>query len=386
MVSIMRPRPRILHLFSDWKWTGPAEPTVNLCRHLRRRGYVVDFACARPPGDQPQALEYQAEARHVEPVLDFHLKKRLNLFTNLNDIRALTEYIDRGEVEIVHVHSSHDHYIGSRAARKANNQPFVVRTNHLGVPIPPKLRYRWVMRGHTHGWVALTQSCLEADVRNFGLDASHAIVVEGAVDLERFDADKEFADVRGALGISREEVVACVVARAQRHRRFDVLLAALEGAMKEEPSLRAMILGRGTHFDALVRRPVRELGISEKVILPGYRTNDYVDYLAAADFKVFLVPGSDGSCRAVREAMALGKPVIASRHGLLPELVEDGRCGLVVDDTPDDIMAAILRMTRDREMREQMGRNARAKAREKFDIERQVEAISELYMRLAEGT
>ena len=234
--------------------------------------------------------------------------------------------------------------------------------------------------------MALTQSCLEADVRNFGLDASHAIVVEGAVDLERFDADQEFADVRGALGISREAVVACVVARAQRHRRFDVLLAAFEGAMNEEPSLRAMILGRGTHFDALVRRPVRELGISEKVTLPGYRTNDYVDYLAAADFKVFLVPGSDGSCRAVREAMALGKPVIASRHGLLPELVEDGRCGLVVDDTPDELMGAILRMTRDREMREQMGRNARAKAREKFDIERQVEAISELYMRLAEGT
>ena len=43
MGTVARPRPRILHLFSDWKWTGPAEPTVNLCRHLRRHGYVVDF-------------------------------------------------------------------------------------------------------------------------------------------------------------------------------------------------------------------------------------------------------------------------------------------------------------------------------------------------------
>jgi len=385
MVRVMRPRPRVLHLFSDWKWTGGAEPTVNLCRHLRRHGFVVDFACARAPGDQPQWLATRARERHVEPVLDFRLDKRPNLFSNLSDIRTLTEYIDHEEIEIIHVHSSHDHYIGSRAARKANNQPLVVRTNHSGVPIPRRLRYRWLIRGHTRGWVALTQSCLDEDMRNFGIDPKYGVVVEGAVDLERFNPENEFADIRRDLGLSDEHVIACVVARVQQHRRFDVLLTALKGAMQEQPSLRAMILGRGTHFDSLVRRPVREMGIADKVILPGYRTEGYVDYLAAADFKIFLVPGSDGSCRAVREAMALGKPVIAARRGLLPDLVEDGRCGLVIDDTPDNLRRAILRVVRDPGMRGRMGAAAAAKAKDKFGIEKQVEIIAELYMRLAEG-
>ena len=385
MVRMMRPRPRVLHLFSDWKWTGPAEPTVNLCRYLRRHGYVVDFACARAPGDHPQWLANRARERHVEPVLDFRLDKRPNIFSNLNDIRTLTEYIDHEEVEIVHVHSSHDHYIGSRAARKANNQPFVVRTNHSGVPLPSSLRYRWLIRGHTDGWIALTQRCLDEDMRNFGIDPKHGMVIEGSVDFERFDPETTFADVRSKLGFSSEHVVACIVARAQKHRRFDILLAALDAAMKEEPSIRAMILGRGTHFDSLVRQPVHNLGIADKVILPGYRTERYMDYLAAADFKIFLVPGSGGSCRAVREAMVLGKPIIAARRGLLPELVEDGRCGLVIDDTPENLKQAILHMARDSEMRARMGRAASAKARENFGIEKQVKIIGELYMRLAEG-
>ena len=385
MASMMRPRPRILHLLSDWKWTGPAEPIVNLCRHLRRHGQIVDLACAKPPHSYPKSIAHHANARRVEPILDFRLNKRVNLLDNLRDVRALTEFIDREDVQIIHVHTRHDHFIGSRAARRANNQPFVVRTNHLGAPVPRTLVNRWLIRGRTDAWIALTPSCLEADVRNFNIPRHHAVVVEGAVDLERFDIRRRFGNVRSGLGLSEEHVLACVVARVQRHRRFDILLAALEGAMQEEPLLHAMILGRGTYFDQLVRRPVRELGLQDRVFLPGYITEDYVDYLAAVDFQIFLAPGSDGSCRAVREAMALGKPVVAARRGLLPELVEDGRCGLVIEDTPDDLKAAILRMARDGDLRKRMGEAAAAKARAKFDIERQVEVIAELYMRLAEA-
>jgi len=385
MASMMRPRPGILHLLSDWKWTGPAEPIVNLCRHLRRRGQIVDLACASPPpGGYPDSIAHHANARRVEPILDFRLNKRPNLLDNLHDLRRLTEFIDREDVQIVHVHTSHDHYIGSRAARKANNQPFVVRTNHSGVPIPKSPAMRWLIPRRTHGWVALTRACLEADVRSFGIAPKRGVVVEGAVDLERFNPSNRFEDIRAELGISPKHVLACVVARVQRHRRWDVLLAALDGAMKEEPRLRAMIVGRGTHFEELVGEPVRRMGLAGKVLLPGYRRDDYRDYLAAMNFKVFLVPGSDGSCRAAREAMALGKPVIAARRGLLPELVEDGRCGLVIDDTPDNLKDAILRMTRDDEMRLRMGQAAAEKARAKFDIEQQVAVVSDLYMRLAE--
>jgi glycosyltransferase involved in cell wall biosynthesis len=83
--------------------------------------------------------------------------------------------------------------------------------------------------------------------------------------------------------------------------------------------------------------------------------------------------------------MAMGKPLIAGRSGLLPELVEDGRCGLVVDPSVEKLTEAIIRLAQNRSLREKLGRAAAAKAKEKFDIERQAEAVADLYRRMAEG-
>ena len=64
------------------------------------------------------------------------------------------------------------------------------------------------------------------------------------------------------------------------------------------------------------------------------------------DIFVFLMAGSDGTARALREAMAMGKPVVVADRGILPELVEDGISGLVVKDTPDELAKATLQLLR----------------------------------------
>ena len=379
-----KPRPRVLHLFSDWKWTGPAEPTVNLCRELGHRGYEVDLACARCPGTYPQSLEHMARERRVSPVLDFHLAPGWHPMQILSDVCAVAEYVGREGVEIVHVHSSHDHYIGSRAARKAGGVR-VVRTNHRGEPIPLTFLSRRLICGHTHGWVSLSASALEEDLKNFGIPVERGIRVEGSIDLQRFPADAEWPDVRPEFGFTSEHVIAGIVARVQKHRRFDVLLQAFTAATKGFPGLRLMIVGRGTHIRQLVGEPARELGIEELVALTGYRGHDYPAVLAAMDFKVFLVPGSDGSCRAVREAMAMGKPIIASRRGLLPELVEHERTGLLVDETPEALAEAVLRLARDEDLRSRLGQAAREKAEGNFSIAQYADRIEELYEKVLAG-
>lgn len=387
MADLISPRPRVLHLFSDWKWTGPAESIVNLCRGLRRRGHAVDMACTRAPSPEYRAsIEHRARERRVEPITEFRLRKNsYNPMNNIADVRAVAEYIDREEVQIVHVHTGHDHYIGSRAARRANAQPFVVRTNHTGQPLPLTLLNRWLIKGKTHGWVAFTESCRDADARAFGISPGHAVAVEGSVDLTRFHPGIRGDRVRAERRLGPENVVVGIVARVQSHRRFDILLPALALAMKQMPTLRAMVIGRGTNIESLAHRPAQDLGIMDKVIFTGYRGEDFTEHVAAIDMLLFLVPGSDGACRAVREAMAIGKPILASRRGLLPELVEDGRCGLVVDDTVETLSQGILRLAGDAALRQKLGHAAAEKARTKFDIDRQIEPISELYTKLAES-
>ena len=380
----MTARPAILHVLSDWKWTGPAEPIVNLCRALIHRGFPVHFACAPAPHGQEAVLARKAAERLVEPILDCSFDKRVNFLANRRDIRVLAERMDRDEIAIVHAHASHDHYIASRAARRARCRPLVVRTNHTGSPYPSTFVSRWIIRGHTQAWAAYSASCLEADSRAYGIPLERGVVLEGAVDLERFHPGVEGAAMRARFGFEPGHVVIGAASRIQRQRRYDLILDAFRLAAAAEPAIRGLILGRGTRQGELVDEPIRQPSLAGRVVHPGFVEDGYEQALAAMDVLVCLAPGSDGSCRAVREAMALGRPVIVSRRGVLPWLANGGRCGLEVDETPSAIAEAMLRLAREPELRASLGRAAADRARRDFTLDRQAGLVSALYMRLVQ--
>ena len=139
--------------------------------------------------------------------------------------------------------------------------------------------------------------------------------------------------VRSKYGIDQLDPLIGIVARVQPHRRFEIFLKAIQMVVSEIPQLKVFIIGRGTHIQEVAIKPAQEMGLSDNIFFTGYQLHGYPEMLAALDVKVFLVPGSDGSCRAVREAMAMGKPVVVANRGMLPEIVEDGVNGLVVDDS-----------------------------------------------------
>jgi len=124
------------------------------------------------------------------------------------------------------------------------------------------------------------------------------------------------------------------------------------------------------------------MGIRTNLIFTGYQREDFCETLSCLNFKIFLVPGSDGSCRAVREAMALGKPVIVAKRGILPELIEDKVNGLVIEDTPENLAKAIMFMVENPELCKKMGRNARTKALELFNLEKQAAKIENIYKKI----
>src|SRR5439155_1303331 len=144
--------------------------------------------------------------------------------------------------------------------------------------------------------------------------------------------------------------------------------------------LRLLIVGRGTNQETVAREPVRALGIEERVVFSGYQAGeDYVATLACMDAKVFLVPGSDGSCRAVREALAMGVPVIAARRGVLPELVKDGETGTLVEDEPEPLARAIEDLARDRERLRALGARAREDAVSRFSLDVFARTVAGIY-------
>ena len=177
-------------------------------------------------------------------------------------------------------------------------------------------------------------------------------------------------------GLSPDDVVVGIVARIQKHRKYEILFDALEKALDRAPSLRLLVVGRGTHEDELAKNPAARDGLAGRVILSGYlRDEQYVGAIAAMDAKVFLVPGTDGTCRAARETLAMGVPVIATSRGLLPEIIEDGITGLLVEEDVDALATALVEMSRPDGLRASLAVEARERARKRFDPVRYAESV-----------
>jgi glycosyltransferase involved in cell wall biosynthesis len=159
-------------------------------------------------------------------------------------------------------------------------------------------------------------------------------------------------------------------------------LEAVKTIAKEFQNAKVLLVGRSSQMERSIIQPMKQLGVEPWVTLAGYRTDDYLDTLACMDIFVFLMAGSDGTARALREAMAMGKPVIVANRGMLPELVEDGISGFVVNDTPEEMARAVLRLLHHPEMREALGKAAYRKAHQDFQLDRQVEAVECFYQRM----
>jgi glycosyltransferase involved in cell wall biosynthesis len=351
---------RVLHLFGDWKWTGPSEPTLDLCLELRALGVQADLACQPPPPEASGSLLARARDRGLEPRLDFRLERSLSLIKNLDDIKKIADACR--DYDLLHVHFSHDHVVGGLGARRAG-RPRIVRTNHKAIPTPRNLATRYLYRKLTDAYITSSRAALEADVARFDLRGWH---VDPAMRLDRFTPREA----------PHDGFVVGVVARMQRHRRFDILLQGIK--LARVPDLRVQVVGRGTHMNEVAVEPARRLGL-DNVTFTGYLGPAYLDTVAGFDALLFLVPGSDGTCRAIRETMAMGRAVIGARRGMIPEIVDDGKTGLVIDDTPENIAAAIERLAADRAACRAMGAEGREKALRLYDVRRQAAAVKEIY-------
>lgn len=373
---------KVLHLFSNWRWTGPAEPALNLATALMRHGCEVVFAPGKAPRRLTSAILPVAEQRGVPIRTGLSLTKHMNPFTNYPDGWRLRKWLEQEHFDVIHCHLRNDHIVAALAARKMPGRPVVVRSCYMGEG-PQGYWEGRLAREFTDGLLVISDPARRHAVERVGIAADRVWLFDTSVELDRFNPGRGLGNRRAELGIPPDAFVVGIVARVQWRRRFHVFLKAIDLARRQLPGLRALIVGRGTHIKTIAVNPVRKMGLESTVLFPGYQTgDDFVRTLATLDAKLFLVPGTDGSCRAVREAMAMGLPVISSRRGILPELVADGVRGLLADDTPETLADAIIRLSRSPEQRAAMGRNAREYALAHFSLERQAERVSEVYREL----
>lgn len=383
---------RILHLFANYKWTGPADPAIQTAAHLRRLGLDVVFARAgwTLPGAEHR-MEKELARAHLPLIGGLELPKHFRALLLLRDRRTLASRLRRDEFGLLHAHQPTDHLVAALAKHRAalaGHRVCLVRTFYDHRAPAPGFRLRRALRT-TDGVVVPNQTMAEGVERQLRWPAERILVQEPPTEAHR----PRTGDLRARWQVGEEHVLVGITARIQPHRRFELLWETAAAVVAQAPQVRFVLLGRGNAEDTarLVHDPIARLGLAAQVILPGYlHEPDYTAALRSLDVFLFLVPGSDGTCRAVREAMAVGVPVVATRRGMLPAIVEPDAAapageqppGLAVDERSEVLASHLLRLVREPELRRAMGQAARAKVERSMDPVRAARRLAEFYRRL----
>jgi glycosyltransferase involved in cell wall biosynthesis len=208
-----------------------------------------------------------------------------------------------------------------------------------------------------------------------------------AIDFSGLQPDRSGVKVRRELGIEDHATVIGTVGRLVEEKGIEYALAAMPGIIDGKPDTALLIVGEGVGPDCQYSRRLKamasDLGISRHVRFAGFRS-DVGECFGAMD--IVLMPSlREGFGRTVAEAMAMGKPVIASRVGGIPEIIDDGTTGILVP--PEDSMsiaAAVRALTEDPERALRMGKAGRLSVLRRFDVKILARTVEGIYSDILE--
>ena len=362
---------RLLWPIANWKRTGPVEPSLDLAAALVRRGHEVLVATGRPVGRAPDDAGAAADARGlVRLQLGLKLPKHVGFLANRRDARRLAGHLRARPPDVVQCTLRNDHRIVVRAFGLLGAPRPLVRFWFEDGVTPPSAEEAHLLASASR--VVVFGARPAATLAAAGVDPARVERIAPPVDVERVRRGATApAAFRARWGAPPGALVVGLVARVQPHRRFDLLWDAARLLVDRGVPLRVVVVGRGTSFHEVAERPVARLGLGDVVRFAGYlRGSDYASALASFDAQLLLVPGSDPTVRALREGMALGVPSVATRLGLLPDVVEDGVSGLLCDDTPAGLASVLERLAGDAGLRARLGAGASARAEGTFALDR----------------
>ncbi len=365
---------RVLHLVANRWWTGSADPVIRLVGGLEKRGHRVWLALIA--GDR---FEAKAREAGIEPVAGLSLDVKAMPWAWLSDLRRLRALVRREQVDVVHVHHSHDHWLGVACRGPAA----LVRTFHNQRAVRLGRVARALYRRADALMTVSGQIAERVRLADVPLDRIHR--VGGVVDLTRFVEAADPAGVRAELGLgaagasSGAGPIIGSVARLAENRGHELLIHGFKRFLGRYPRARLLLVGKGEARPRL-EAMVRELGLEREVIFTGYRDGDLPAVLRALDTFVLVGAGSDESCRAALEAMAAGRPVVARRVGALPDTVAHGETGLLLDEErPESVERALAALAEDPPRAQRMGEAGRRRAIAEFSPERHAEQVEAVY-------
>lgn len=364
-----------LHIDTARSWRGGQNQvllTVNGLRAIGHRAALV----AHPDGELRRRAQEGLELIPLAPRSEV-------------DLRAgwrLARLIRRLDPDIIHAHDPHGVAMAGLAlslgagAQRTNGRhaPALVASRRVDFHLKGNSFSRWKYR-QVDLFITASEAIRQMLIGD-GIDADQIVTVHEGIDVDRIDGIPP-VNVHEAYWLPHHAPLVGNVAALVPHKGHRYLIEAAHLVVQHIPDARFVILGEGELHEHL-QHLVREHHLEKHVLLPGFRT-DIIGCIKGFDLFV-MSSVTEGLGTSILDAMACRKAVVGTRAGGIPEVVDEGRTGLVVESrNAQQLAEAIVRLLGDESLRRTMADAGYARVRERFTVERMVAETAALYARLA---
>ena len=317
---------KILQTNFHLEWNGQVARVFLLSRELIRKGHRAVIAAP-----EKSALVERARSVGIPVFTSVRFKKANRLISFLLDVIALGRLIREEGFDCLHAHGSQDTWALVWARRLFRLRQPILLTRHNTKHVRFHFGNRWLYRRGIDRVVVVSAAAMD-NYRRF-LDANilkerDIPIIHSCIDLDRFTKAPDPEKIRTELNVGKGAPIIGLIGRVGQDKGHFVLLEAIPKVLNEFPEAVFVFAGNMGGLGPTMREAVRNKGLEKSVRLLGFR-EDILDITAALDVSVLPSLGTDSSPAVLKEALYLGKPVVASRIAGLPEIVR-GDAGILV--------------------------------------------------------
>jgi glycosyltransferase involved in cell wall biosynthesis len=364
---------KILQLINSLSAGGAELHLLTLCRHLKKQNVEVVVACMREQVRDSRSLRVDFEKEGIK-IITLNADSRYDYRFFGKIARVLTEECP----DVLHTHLPRADLAGAFARFLNPSAAWVCSVHAIysedwsGRWTLPLIRCLWRR--------ADAMLCISHAVKDWltqqGVPSEKARVIHYGIEMERFSQSVvRFGEKSNLNGYT----VIGSIGRLEPRKNHECLIAAMPDVCKSVPNALLLIAGHDAWgYGETLRRLIDQLGLGANVRLVGFQ-NDVPSFLSAIDVFAFATK-SEGFGQVLVEAMAAGKPVVASRIPPLTEIVVDGETGLLVEPgQPKAFADAITELLIDLDQRQCMSRLAERRVQRHFAADRMVAETLALY-------
>ncbi len=361
---------KILHIISTSKWTGPATYVVDIQKFLHQQGISSLIAIRTKPSGNLKEILKKEKINFTE---ELKLYKKFNPIYFFLDLKNLNKIIKNFSPNIIHTHFSIENIL---TILLKNKNYYLIRSIH-NTKSSIKKPFSQLILNKNHYIHTVCNEYKENLIKYNKIPEEKIKIISGWVDSEKFTP-------LGEKYIKDDNFIKIgMVARFQSHRGHEFLVKAFKEIFNKNKNVRLILTGRG-EYKQHIENLVRDLNLSNYVIFTGYLKDELPILLRSLDIFVLLEEGSDGTCRAILEAMSSGLPIVSVKKGAIKDTVKENINGFLINSKKNikELAEKLDILIKNEDLRKKFKKNSRKIIIENFTKEKKLNEFINFYEKI----